>query len=65
MVQIQCSFRNETEVKMDNSMALGYKSTTKYYYKDNKYKNEHSIDERHKNNNAMNLKGYIPEGSKL
>uniref|UniRef100_Q0I4Z9 Autotransporter adhesin n=1 Tax=Histophilus somni (strain 129Pt) TaxID=205914 RepID=Q0I4Z9_HISS1 len=54
---------NNTEVTMKNSVALGYKSTTKYYYKVDGDKKELSVSDSDKANKAIDVPAYIPKGT--
>ncbi|WP_249960688.1 YadA-like family protein [Histophilus somni] len=53
---------NSAEATMQNSVALGYKSHTKYFYQDDNNKNTATLI-RNGKNDAINLDPYVPEGS--
>lgn len=56
------AFGNEASADLDNSVALGYRSTTKYFYNPN-LKGANTYGAQLTGSDANNLKGYVPPGS--
>ncbi|QDJ13009.1 hypothetical protein CEP45_03715 [Mergibacter septicus] len=53
---------NEANASLDNSVALGYRSTTKYFYDPNQ-PGENTYGPRLSGTDANTLQGYVPPGS--
>ncbi|TFI32322.1 hypothetical protein E4M08_09325, partial [Histophilus somni] len=54
---------NETKADMMNSVALGYRSTTNYFYDKNDANKSTAVLSGKDSLSAMELDGYVPEGS--